>query len=346
MDYVSASERPGVEDLYNTSDEEIEVNHDEITSREKDMDEYQDEIASKEDKENGRFRSNDQQMEQGDRAWGENRPQSVQHDGGRSGSNHKRGGRRDTGTFKKIARKTTKKDRASHARMLRRFGKIQGVPIGATWRTRKECYHAGVHRSPQAGIQGSKISGACSIVLSGQYDDDQDLGDMILYVGSGGGIYNDGWPKRPGPQVSDQEWKGWGNEALHKSCYTGKPVRVVRSSKIVSDFAPYNGYRYDGLYIVTHAHREKDEAGHLYICRYIMERIPGQPPLPRRRRVGYDIESSRSSPASVVTSDTVVLPSETSTAHERNACFGSHPLIEKYIKHVIGNELAFDSDEE
>ncbi|KAG1827689.1 PUA-like domain-containing protein [Suillus variegatus] len=229
---------------------------------------------------------------------------------------------------KKIAPKMTKKARARHARMLRRFGAIPGVPVGATWMSRKDCYDAGIHRAHQAGIQGSKMLGACSIVVSGEYDDDKDFGDTILYVGSGGGLYNDGWPKNPGPQVSDQEWAGWGNQALLKSHYTGKPVRVVRSSKFVSKFAPLVGYRYDGLYTVTHACREKDSNdGRFYICRYNLERIPGQPPLPRRSSVGHDIESSRSTPASIATSDTIVLSSETSTSDKRYASFVEDDLM-------------------
>ncbi|KAG2036861.1 PUA-like domain-containing protein [Suillus americanus] len=288
MDYVIALERPGVEDLCSSSGEEIEVNQVEITSREEmGMEGGQDEVANEEDKE----------MEEDPEVITSIGDEEIEEEP------------------KKIARKVSKEVRANRARMLQHFGEVPGVPVGTTWKYRKDCYAAGVHRHMQAGIQGSKISGACSIVVSGQYDDDKDLGDTIFYVGAGGGFDNDGWPKRPGPQVSDQEWTGWGNKALLKSRDTGKPVRVVRSSKFVSDFAPVNGYRYDGLYTVTHAYREIDGAGRLYLCHYNLERIPGQPPLPRRSRAGCGIEPSRSSPASVATSDTVVLPSGTSTSH-------------------------------
>ncbi|KAG2110930.1 PUA-like domain-containing protein [Suillus discolor] len=248
---------------------------------------------------------------------------------------------------KKIAPKVTKKVRARRARMSRRFGEIPGVPVGATWKLRKDCYDAGIHRHPTAGIQGSRVTGACSIVVSGQYDDDKDLGDTILYVGSGGGLpNNNGWPiKRPGPQVSDQEWTGWGNEALLRSHYTGKPVRVVRSSKFVSKFAPLNGYRYDGLYTVTYACREKDSADRFYICRYNLERIPGQPPLPCHSPVGHDIESSRSTPASIATSDTAVLSPGTSTSHKRNSCFEDDLMFQRCMRQIT-DQLAFDNDEE
>ncbi|KAG1851603.1 PUA-like domain-containing protein [Suillus subalutaceus] len=225
MDYVSALERPEVEDLCSSSGEEIDANQDEITSREEiEIEEDQYEIANEVNKE----------MEEDPEVTASIGDEEIEE------------------VPKKIARKVSKEERVKRARMLQHFGAIPGVPIGATWMYRKDCYAAGVHRHMQAGIQGSKISGACSIVVSGRYDDDKDLGDTIVYVGAGGGLDNDGWPKRPGPQVSDQDWMGWGNRALLKSCETGKPVRVVRSSKFVSDFAPYNGYRYDGLYTVTH----------------------------------------------------------------------------------------------
>jgi hypothetical protein len=299
MDHVSALERPGVEDLCSSSGEEIEVNKDEIISRKDvEMEGDQDEIANEEDKE----------MEEDPEVITSNGDEEIDED------------------LQKTTRKVSKEVRASRAKMLRHFGEIPGVPVGAKWRTRKDCYDSGVHRHMKAGIQGSQILGACSIVVSGQYDDDKDLGDTIFYVGSGGGPpSHDGWPRRPGPQVSNQDWTGWGNKALLKSCDTGKPVRVVRSSKFVSDFAPFNGYRYDGLYTVTHACREMDRAGRFYICRYNLERIPGQPPLPRRSWVGYDIEPLQSSSASVATSDTAVLPSGTSTPRKRDALFEDDP---------------------
>lgn len=46
---------------------------------------------------------------------------------------------------------------------------------------RKHCAQAGVHVVRYAGIHGSKEYGACSVCLSGGYEDDADKGD-ILYV--------------------------------------------------------------------------------------------------------------------------------------------------------------------
>ncbi|KAG2074173.1 hypothetical protein BDR04DRAFT_1093358 [Suillus decipiens] len=381
VDYISTLERRRVKDLYSGSAEELEINHDEITSREENWTgEFQDEVADEGTEGVGKFQ--DKIANEGAEGVGDFQDEianeGVEGIGEFQGEIAKKGAegmeedqdevaneedqdieedpeviaRRGGENPKSIARKMAKELRASHAKMLRCFGEIPGVPVGSTWGTRKECYLSGVHRSMQAGIQGTKVSGACSIVVSGQYEGDKDLGDTILYVGAGGGLDNGGWPvscflspKRPGPQVSNQEWTGWGNEALRRSYATGKPVRVVRSWKFVSHFAPRSGYRYDGLYTVTHAYRKMDEAGHFYICHYNLERIPGQPPLPRRNR--YDIEMSRYSPASVVTSDTVVLPSEASTSHKRKAYFEDDPLIHadtRYVRRKLSHQLALDSD--
>ncbi|KAG2157928.1 PUA-like domain-containing protein [Suillus bovinus] len=124
--------------------------------------------------------------------------------------------------------------------------------------------------------------GAFSIVVSGQYKYDKDYGDTILYTGSGGCKLPDGMRE----QTRDQEWSDSGNEALRKSSETRIPVRVIRGYELESEFAPWEGFRYDGLYICKRAWREKERDGYHKICRYIMERVPGQPPL-RRRSTTY-----------------------------------------------------------
>jgi hypothetical protein len=167
-------------------------------------------------------------------------------------------------------------------RPVQRFGEIPGVPVGTTWKSRKECYDAGVHRHIEAGINGTEADGAFSIVVSGQYKDDKDKGDTIIYTGSGGHKSGD----RTRELDRDQEWTDFGNQALRKSSETGKPVRVIRGYELDSEFAPWEGFRYDGLYICKRAWKEKDRDGYYYICRYTMERVPDQPPLRRRLTVG------------------------------------------------------------
>lgn len=204
------------------------------------------------------------------------------------------------------------------ARLLaQRFGGIPGVPVGAKWEDRQGCSRASVHPPFMAGIYGTKHTGAFSIVVSCHYKDDKDFGDTIYYTGTGGRKrWSDSCPPkrlRLGPQVFDQQWSDPGNEALVKSRDTGNPVRVVRSYKVLSDFAPAEGYRYDGLYTVESAWKEKNPQG-LDICRYRLERVQGQPPLPRRSPGGTDHEPS---PTSVATSDTAVSPSHALISRKR-----------------------------
>lgn len=211
-------------------------------------------------------------------------------------------------------------DRAT--KLSQRFGEIPGVKIGDKWGTREQCSFAAVHRPLMAGIHGNKKEGAYSIVISCYYEDDKDEGDTILYTGAGGRQRwtdgSDGNPPRRlrlGPQIHDQSWDDWGNEALVSSRDSGNPVRVIRSYKGVSDYAPVEGYRYDGLYTVETAWQEKNPQG-LEICRYRLERIPGQPHIPLRlpqssegnTRKTRKPRSKKSSSVSVATSNTPTTP--------------------------------------
>jgi putative restriction endonuclease len=70
--------------------------------------------------------------------------------------------------------------------MARVFGEIPGVSEGATLRDRDELAKAGVHPPSQAGISGSQAEGTDTIVISGGYEYDRDLGDTIISTGPGG----------------------------------------------------------------------------------------------------------------------------------------------------------------
>jgi E3 ubiquitin-protein ligase UHRF1 len=56
------------------------------------------------------------------------------------------------------------------------------------------------------------------------------------------------------------------------SAETKKPVRVIRGFKCKSKYAPAEGYRYDGLYVVEKAWRAPglNEKGFL-VCKYIFK---------------------------------------------------------------------------
>ncbi|KAH7912627.1 PUA-like domain-containing protein [Hygrophoropsis aurantiaca] len=141
---------------------------------------------------------------------------------------------------------TKKRKRASKPKVPV-FGEIPGVEIGASWKKRDECAAAGVHRTNSAGIQGSGHRGCYSIAISNVYKDDRDFGEIIIYTGEGGRQKAD---HVNGKRIYNQTWSIRGNLSLLVSLKTGKPVRVVRSFKVVSKYAPAEGYRYDGLYVV------------------------------------------------------------------------------------------------
>lgn len=135
------------------------------------------------------------------------------------------------------------------------FGAIPGIYEGQTFANRIELSLSLVHRPRQAGISGSQNEGADSIVLSGGYEDDEDHGDVIIYTGHGGR------DNKSGKQVTDQDLIRQ-NQALALNCQRGLPVRVIRGSNSESDYAPAEGYRYDGLYRVTEYWRKKGKRGY------------------------------------------------------------------------------------
>lgn len=118
-------------------------------------------------------------------------------------------------------------------------------------------------RPPVGGIAGTAKNGAVSIVLAAGYPEDKDEGLTFTYTGAGGRDLKEG-NKRVGHQTKDQELTG-SNEALARTCdcpfnpngglakdwKKSRPVRVVRSSKLMKHnpaFAPEQGNRYDGVY--------------------------------------------------------------------------------------------------
>ena len=78
------------------------------------------------------------------------------------------------------------------------FGQILTVPVGTTFPSRKMLSQSRVHRPTMAGIAGSGVEGAESIVASGGYEDDLDEGDVLTYTGQGGTIRAQAnrWPIR------------------------------------------------------------------------------------------------------------------------------------------------------
>ncbi|QVQ52462.1 hypothetical protein J4H86_00955 [Spiractinospora alimapuensis] len=52
--------------------------------------------------------------------------------------------------------------------------KSSGFTVGQTFNSRREVWNAGIHSHLQAGIDGTGVTGARAIVVSGGYPDDRD----------------------------------------------------------------------------------------------------------------------------------------------------------------------------
>src|SRR5262245_24776507 len=127
--------------------------------------------------------------------------------------------------------------------MARVRGELPGYPLSATFRDRASLAAARVHRPLMDGICGG-ADGAESIVVSGGYVDDLDLGDEIVYTGWGG--------RDPdtGRQIADQKLTK-GNLGLAVSQLEGHVIRVIRGAGGDPAYSPAKGYRYDGLFRVV-----------------------------------------------------------------------------------------------
>ncbi len=116
------------------------------------------------------------------------------------------------------------------------------VAEGTLFASRNELCDSGVHGVRMQGIWTSE-GRVIGIVLNGGYEDDIDLGDVIVYTGDGGRDPN------TGKQIEDQGFTS-GNRGLVVAKALNTPIRVTRGWKCKSDQAPAKGFRYDGLYDV------------------------------------------------------------------------------------------------
>lgn len=141
------------------------------------------------------------------------------------------------------------------------FGPVPGIAPGHEFTNRLELWSAGVHRQTQAGISARQGEGAESIVLSGGYEDDEDLGAVIIYTGRGGRS------AESQQQVADQTLTG-ANRELARNVLTGLPVRVTR--KVTE--AGRSFYRYAGLYRIASYWAETGKSGHR-VWRFRLEEL-------------------------------------------------------------------------
>jgi putative restriction endonuclease len=139
------------------------------------------------------------------------------------------------------------------------FGHVGTYRPGDTFRNRIDLSLSGVHRPRRAGVCGTPALGAESIVLAGQYEEDDFGEEEILYSGNGGR------DPKTGRQTMDQV-ATTGILALLRSIETGLPVRVLR--KVPAEDGGLEVYRYEGLYRVVGSTYEPGKSGFLvYVFR-------------------------------------------------------------------------------
>ncbi|OAL47245.1 hypothetical protein IQ07DRAFT_590098 [Pyrenochaeta sp. DS3sAY3a] len=153
--------------------------------------------------------------------------------------------------------------------------------IGQWWPTQLCALRDGAHGSAQGGISGSKIRGACSIIISSGTYNDMDFGDTIHYHGT------------PGQDSEPTDV----TKHMLRSFDLGNKIRVIRSGKHHEsdsaeepnkprkargkedkshEYRPVAGLRYDGLYVVKEKECVDEKLAH-YI--FTLERCEGQEPI-------------------------------------------------------------------
>ena len=124
------------------------------------------------------------------------------------------------------------------------FGPIPGIEVGMSWMFQMQISEEGLHRPPVAGIAGTVALGCPLLILSGEYKDDEDKGDMFTYTRAGGRDLSGN--KRTAEQSFNQKLDK-SNAAIARNCKErfdpknggdagdkwreGKPIRVLRNYK-------------------------------------------------------------------------------------------------------------------
>ncbi|KAK7401415.1 hypothetical protein VNO78_12867 [Psophocarpus tetragonolobus] len=159
--------------------------------------------------------------------------------------------------------------------MTKRIGSVPGIEIGDIFFFRMELCVVGLHAPSMSGIDALHIMGefeeetlAVSIVSSGEYDDDAEDSDVIIYTGQGGNFF------KKDKHAIDQKLKR-GNLALDKSSRQHNEIRVIRGMR--DGINPNSKiYVYDGLYKIQDSWIEKAKGGG-GVFKYKLIRNPGQP---------------------------------------------------------------------
>ncbi|PHT57132.1 Histone-lysine N-methyltransferase, H3 lysine-9 specific SUVH4 [Capsicum baccatum] len=161
---------------------------------------------------------------------------------------------------------------------------VAGIDVGHQFFSRAEMVVVRMHNHWLNGIdyigqaagkkeeyKGYSLPLAVSIVVSGQYEDDQDNYEEIVYTGQGG---NDLLGNKR--QIKDQVMER-GNLGLKNCMEHSVPIRVTRGHRCVNSYVG-KVYTYDGLYKVVNYWAEKGISG-FTVYKFRLKRIEGQPVL-------------------------------------------------------------------
>ncbi|XP_024016719.1 histone-lysine N-methyltransferase family member SUVH2 [Eutrema salsugineum] len=155
-------------------------------------------------------------------------------------------------------------------------GSIPGIEIGDVFFYRHELCSVGLHSQLQAGIdfltaqrssKGEPI--ATSIIVSGNYEDDEDTGEVLVYTGHGG-------QDKLHRQIQDQKLES-GNLAMDRSMFHDVEVRVIRGFKYENKVSS-KVFFYDGLYKISDCWPDMGKSGFV-VYKFRLVRINGQPEM-------------------------------------------------------------------
>ncbi|KAF2483477.1 PUA-like domain-containing protein [Neohortaea acidophila] len=142
----------------------------------------------------------------------------------------------------------------------------------------------GAHGSSQGGIHGRNDDCAYSVIMSGGTDStgkkypDVDDGDEVLYCGT--------------DSVNGKIAEATSH--LIRSAEKKKPVRLLRSSNLGSQYAPEAGFRYDGLYDVVSFENLDGPESMRQRHQFKLKRQAGQDPIralgPERRPTQQELD--------------------------------------------------------
>ncbi|KAE9598316.1 putative histone-lysine N-methyltransferase chromatin remodeling SET family [Lupinus albus] len=158
----------------------------------------------------------------------------------------------------------------------KRVGLVPGVEVGDIFFFRMELCIVGLHAQSMGGIDSLHIRGefeeetlAISIVSSGEYDDEAEDNDVLIYTGQGENF------NKKDKHLTDQKLQR-GNLALDRSSRQHNEVRVIRGIKEGANQTS-KIYVYDGLYKIEDSWVDRDKSGGGGVFKYKLVRMPGQP---------------------------------------------------------------------